>query len=371
MKKKKILSVAIAMLIAVTGSLCCLVAFGNDVNWRYDESAKTIYIYGSGKMTDYPSEYKSPWCNYDQVVSRVVIEDGVTSVGDYSFSGFRYLKTVEIADSVQSIGSNAFASCPDLNELTLNENITGIADSSFAFNGLSKKNNFVLNVKPSSFSLSYAINNNVNFSCESVDAGEHYAKITVGGMLAYFPFTPKYDCELTFYSGSNSDTLGYLYDSTFNLLAEDDDSGTGNNFKITHNLTAGNTYYLATGYYNTSYATSYKLTIEARYDCTITPYAMNAPSGEASSIIASEILINDQPAGDRFSIKINGPTAVKLEYNSRIEYRVISPGDESIVVMMCDMNNDGYVNAKDYAIMRKQNSKYKELYSNFINYQVQ
>ena len=36
--------------------------------------------------------------------------------------------------------------------------------------------------------------------------------------------------------------------------------------------------------------------------------------------------------------------------------------------MMCDSNQDGIVNAKDYAVMNNTNSVYKQFFINFINY---
>ena len=53
-----------------------------------------------------------------------------------------------------------------------------------------------------------------------------------------------------------SDTYGSLYDSNKNRLAYDDDSGDGNNFKITYSVTAGRLYYIVPAGYNGSGSTT-------------------------------------------------------------------------------------------------------------------
>ena len=52
-------------------------------------------------------------------------------------------------------------------------------------------------------------------------------------------------CQYTFSSDTDSyDTYGQLYSDEGEKLAYDDDGGTGNNFSITYDFTAGKTYYL-------------------------------------------------------------------------------------------------------------------------------
>jgi uncharacterized protein YjdB len=70
-----------------------------------------------------------------------------------------------------------------------------------------------------------------------------------GGVQTYYSFTPSESGTYFFSSSGNSDTLGYLYDSGLNQISSDDDSGEGNNFKITCELEAGSTYYFAAQLY--------------------------------------------------------------------------------------------------------------------------
>ncbi len=72
------------------------------------------------------------------------------------------------------------------------------------------------------------------------------------GEIMAFEFTPEEDGKYSFYSTSDADTRGYIYDKQGNCLASDDDGGIDNNFKVICNLTAGVTYELHARYYSSS-----------------------------------------------------------------------------------------------------------------------
>ncbi len=86
---------------------------GKDVTWSLDNVTDTLTISGNGAMADYETNVvtginPSPWCWNRQHISKVVVEEGVTHVGDYAFASFSILNNVELADSIKSIGFKAF-----------------------------------------------------------------------------------------------------------------------------------------------------------------------------------------------------------------------------------------------------------------------
>ena len=89
------------------------------------------------------------------------------------------------------------------------------------------------------------------------------ASITVGGDNAFFSFTPAVAGTYAFTSESESDTYGYLYDSNWNLLENNDDGGSDYNFKVTMALEAGETYYLGARYYSSSTTGEFPVTVSA------------------------------------------------------------------------------------------------------------
>ncbi len=61
-----------------------------------------------------------------------VIPNGVTSIGDYAFSGCTVLRSVTIPDSVTSIGDSAFRGCDALTSIKIPDSVTSIGDAAFA-----------------------------------------------------------------------------------------------------------------------------------------------------------------------------------------------------------------------------------------------
>ena len=93
----------------------------------------TLTISGTGAMKDYnAAENLSPaYMNSD--VKKVVIEDGVTSIGELAFFKCSSLTNITIPDSVTSLGDSAFARCINLQSVRLSKNIREI--SNWAFEG--------------------------------------------------------------------------------------------------------------------------------------------------------------------------------------------------------------------------------------------
>ena len=91
-------------------------------------------------------------------------------------------------------------------------------------------------------------------------SGQTYdVNITDAGQIVYFAFKPTVDGTFTIQSIGSCDTYGNLYSSTQSLLATNDDGGTGNNFKLTYNMKAGTTYYIAIRLLYTSATGTFKV----------------------------------------------------------------------------------------------------------------
>ena len=110
---------------------------GGDVEegegWRYDPATKTLYITGSGPMERYYNQSDRPWYQYVPEIQTVVIEDGVTTIGDSAFEQCTDLTSVTIPDSVTDIGNRAFYHCTALMSVTIPNSVTTIGESSFRY----------------------------------------------------------------------------------------------------------------------------------------------------------------------------------------------------------------------------------------------
>ena len=99
---------------------------GSNCHWKFNLIDEILTIYGNGDIPNYKSSHEVPWVSYYSNVRKVIIEEGILSIGDYSFSSFEMIETVEIPETVQSIGFNVFSFCTSLTHLTLPFSLTFI-----------------------------------------------------------------------------------------------------------------------------------------------------------------------------------------------------------------------------------------------------
>ena len=77
-----------------------------NLTWTLDAEG-TMAISGTGAMKNYGTN-NSPAAQKKASVKKVVIEDGITSIGDYAFFEWSSLTDIPIPSSVTSIGNNVF-----------------------------------------------------------------------------------------------------------------------------------------------------------------------------------------------------------------------------------------------------------------------
>ncbi len=102
---------------------------GDNLTWTLNDDG-VLAISGTGGMTGYPPS-QSPWAAAK--IKSVVIESGVTSIGNNAFSNCSGLSSVEIPDSVTSIGYSAFSSCSNLTSVEIPDGVTSIGYSAFSY----------------------------------------------------------------------------------------------------------------------------------------------------------------------------------------------------------------------------------------------
>lgn len=126
---KKLLSALLVLVMLLSLPGVAALAASDELTWSLDKDG-TLTVSGKGKMPDYYSD-TPPWEKYKDDIKAVVIEDGVTHVGDQSFQYCFKLKSVVLPSSVESIGKAAFFRCGKLTEIGLPAGLTEIADQTF------------------------------------------------------------------------------------------------------------------------------------------------------------------------------------------------------------------------------------------------
>jgi hypothetical protein len=98
--------------------------------WSFSDKDKTLIISGNGAMADYETE-APPWEQFMSSITNLIIEEGVTNVGNVAFYGHNGLTSVRISNSVITIGPNAFRDCKSLTSVTIGNSVTTIGDLAF------------------------------------------------------------------------------------------------------------------------------------------------------------------------------------------------------------------------------------------------
>ncbi|MCH5192469.1 MAG: leucine-rich repeat domain-containing protein [Oscillospiraceae bacterium] len=93
---------------------------GENLTWVLENG--TLTISGTGEMTDYtfsvPGE-NPPWYAKRSLITDIIINDGVTSIGKLAFRNCNELQKAVLADSVNEIGACAFQYCSKLESINI------------------------------------------------------------------------------------------------------------------------------------------------------------------------------------------------------------------------------------------------------------
>ena len=90
---------------------CGVAPYSSEVFWTYDEDTKTLTVLGSGAIKDYDAASDAPWSSF--AVETLLVQSGVTKIGNNAFASLTSLKTVHVADSVAVVVDTAFATDSD------------------------------------------------------------------------------------------------------------------------------------------------------------------------------------------------------------------------------------------------------------------
>lgn len=106
---------------------------GENVTARLENGVFTVS--GTGPMTDYARIEDLPWYAFSgdprETITRVVVEEGVTSIGDYAFCGCLNLESVSLPRGLERIGARAFYGDGKLTGLELPGGLREIEEEAF------------------------------------------------------------------------------------------------------------------------------------------------------------------------------------------------------------------------------------------------
>ena len=102
----------------------------------WTRSNRTLVISGTGSMKDWTYDEVEERSSidsaiYENLIEKVIIEDGITTIGDYAFKYCYSLTQIEIPEGVTSIGDSAFSRCSCLTQIEIPESVTSIGSWAF------------------------------------------------------------------------------------------------------------------------------------------------------------------------------------------------------------------------------------------------
>ena len=101
---------------------------GENCDWKIEN--ETLIIYGSGKIYDY-FDSNPPFFDYQENFTKIKIEEGITSIGNYSFSELDNIIEVEFGNTIKTIGDEAFSNCISLETIIMPDSVETIGKKNF------------------------------------------------------------------------------------------------------------------------------------------------------------------------------------------------------------------------------------------------
>ena len=358
----------------------------------------------------------------------VNIPASVAEIGSSAFENCSSLENVTFEDLYSSVYINkkAFFKCSSLKDVTLPKRAQMLSYS-FGFYDDSRGSvysDFVMNIYRDSPAYTYATSNIVNYNIinemvikegQSIDC-TYYTDSFDDEMI--FIFTPEISDCYSFFSTGSVDVK-----CTFDGEVYDDNSLDDLNFTVSSYLEAGNTYYftvncvsqMSTGDFTVSLETEHlytKTVVEPTltqggytiYTCSHCGYSFETDFTHRTGVLVTgRVLFMESPDGAHPSnipvqsavFSVGEQNITMTDENGEFEFYV-EPGDEKlrlytefsvdrtfditadsnmemnlgdICLINFDYINDGYINAKDFASLKKRFGQYpddeKELYAAF------
>ncbi len=105
---------------------------GTSAFWSLDRNTGVLTITGAGAIRDYTGSTRPTWSEYYEMISSVVICEGITRIGNYTFL-YHNITAVSLPSSLEEIGDYAFNCCYDLLSVDLPEGLSVLGFGSFEY----------------------------------------------------------------------------------------------------------------------------------------------------------------------------------------------------------------------------------------------
>ena len=103
---------------------------GKNLSWKLNKQG-IMTISGEGAMQNYTYKSEMPWYVCQNKIKSIVIEEGITTIGDYAFYGMTDSTEITIPEGVKTIGAYAFKNSTKIANVKLPGTLTKLGESAF------------------------------------------------------------------------------------------------------------------------------------------------------------------------------------------------------------------------------------------------
>lgn len=108
---------------------------GDNLTWSVSDG--TLTVTGSGAMTNYTRDSHNisnvPWSSERSNIKRIVVGNGITSIGKYAFERCYEAASVTLPASLKTVGQYAFYGCSKLTSVVIPKSVTTIGAYAFEY----------------------------------------------------------------------------------------------------------------------------------------------------------------------------------------------------------------------------------------------
>ena len=128
---KQIYILLIALLMSLSANAEKSGTCGPNLKWHLNDNG-VLTITGKGEMNNFPYSNGAPWGNYNErIIKRIIIGDGITTIGSRAFGHCFALNSVTIPNSVTRISNHTFSECTNLQKVNIGNSVKTIGTSAF------------------------------------------------------------------------------------------------------------------------------------------------------------------------------------------------------------------------------------------------
>lgn len=91
---------------------------GKSAEWEFDSAKDTLKISGNGPMESYPGDSYAPWYTLNSGITKLIINDGITTIGNDAFYNMPFLHEITLPRSMERIERGAFVRSARIEQIT-------------------------------------------------------------------------------------------------------------------------------------------------------------------------------------------------------------------------------------------------------------